>query len=176
MTDFGGRSHAIAAPAALPNGAYVIAAPGARAQLRFPDGAVIDVGSDTALAIGPFNRFLSGLVNTVNVLHGAIRLTALLPRGFANYVVRTPVFQTAIRSQRTIVTFASTRAGVLVSCAICRNVTAAATGGSAPVTLNSGQTLTVTLGPRAPIVYTVPNRNVHDRDIDQFTNGYPSAR
>ncbi len=176
MKTFGAaRSQPVTAPLALPNGAYVIAAPGARAQLRFPDTAVVDVGSDTVLAFGPFNRFLSGLVNRLNLTRGAIRLTATPPRGFANYVVQTPIAQTAIRSQRTVVTIALSRAGLLVACGVCRNVNATLPD-AAPVTLNSGQTLTVARGPRAPIVYTVPNANVHDRGVDQFASGYPSAR
>ncbi len=174
---FGGlRSQPVTAPLALPDGADVVTAPGARAQLRFPDAAVLDVGSDTVLVVGPFNRFLSGLVNALGLMRGAIRLTAIPQRGFANYIVRTPLVQTAIRSQRTIVTIANSGRGQFVSCAVCRNVSEALVGATTPVTLNSGQTLTITPGPRAPIVYTVPNRIVHDRAVDQFAAGYPSAR
>jgi hypothetical protein len=170
------RSRAVMARLTLPDGATIATAPGARAQLRFPDTAVLDIGSDTVLSIGPFNRFLSGRVNRLALMRGAVRLTAMLPQGFANYIVVTPTAQTAIRSQRTIVTFAISRAGLLVSCALCRSVISVPVGGT-PVTLISGQTLSVTSGPDAPIVSTVPSRNVHDRGIDQFSaGGYPAAR
>jgi hypothetical protein len=130
-------------PFDVPDDAYAVTEACARASLQLRDSSVIDLGERTSVQVGAFNMpGATAQTNQITVNRGALKFTIHHPQGVrSNYTFTTPTSQIAVRGTETYLVVGPK--GTQVVCLDCAPGDVTITINGQAVTLQSGQTITI---------------------------------
>jgi hypothetical protein len=160
-------------PFDVPDDAFAVTQAGARGSLQLRDSSVIDLGERTSVQVGAFNMpGVTNQPNQITVNHGALKFTIHHPQGVrSNYTFSTPTSQIAVRGTEAYLVVGPK--GTQVVCVDCAPGDVTITINGQPVSLQSGQTITISN--TSPATYTVEKTVGFNSALRQFLQKPPAG-